>query len=275
MRIHILIIFLIFLSSCSSTPHSLNTDNLIELKQLSPLVVKTNTYSIMTLAPLRPVNTKMLRVYIEGDGKAWMRSGSPSPDPTPINRLVHKIMLEDSHKDIAYLARPCQFISSSECSPYTWTFGRYDQKALEAMDTALTKVKQRGNYEQVELIGYSGGATIALLLASKRHDVINVRTIAGNLDPKFTNSFHKVSPMPTALNPTDHLDRLSKVPQIHFYGSKDFVIPQAISSHYKKRFNDSSCLQVRPVSGANHHSGWTEYWQDLLKEKPECKKAHN
>ena len=275
MRTYLVIIFFIFLSSCSSTPKPLNTDNLIELKQLTPLVVKTNTYSIMTLAPLKSANTKMLRIYIEGDGKAWMRSGRPSLNPTPVNRLVHKIMLEDSYKDIAYIARPCQFISSSECSSYTWTFGRYDQKTLEAMDTALTNIKHRGNYEQVELIGYSGGATIALLLASKRNDVINVRTIAGNLDPDFTNDFHKVSPMPTALNPSDHSDRLSKVPQIHFYGSKDSVIPQAISNHFKKQLNDSFCFQAKSVNDANHHSGWTEHWQSLLREKPECKKAHN
>ena len=272
---HLLFILIpIILSGCHSSPKSTDTNFLISSKQLQTNIINTTTHSIMTLIPDKTSSSRKLRVYIEGDGKAWMRSGRPSPNPTPVNRLVHKIMSEDPESNIAYMARPCQYVLQPNCSPHTWTFGRYDDQIIESMNTALSELKLHGNYEQIELVGYSGGATIALLLATRRNDITNVRTIAGNLDPRFTNEYHKVSPMPTALNPIDATDRLSAVPQIHFYGEEDSVIPEIISKHYAAQFKNSDCIKIQSVKGANHHSGWVNKWQQLLQEKVECKKTH-
>jgi pimeloyl-ACP methyl ester carboxylesterase len=179
-------------------------------------------------------------------------------------------MLQDPSPDIAYLARPCQFIQTKECSKHAWTFGRYDEKTVSSMNQALSHIKKDLRYTNLELVGYSGGATIALLLAGMRDDIHSVRTVAGNLDPSFTNLFHNVSPMPTALNPIDQQKTISRVPQIHFYGSRDPIIPQAISRHYEKKLIFKRCTTSSEVEQATHSQGWIQHWELLLHKIPAC-----
>lgn len=226
-----------------------------------------------TPAPTKPIPNKTIRIYIEGDGKAWIRKGRPSFDPTPENRLVHHVMQEDQQIDTAYLGRPCQYMQTSECRTRIWTFERYSKPIVELMNHSVDQIKKHGHYQKVELVGYSGGATIALLLASQRNDVVSVRTIAGNLDPAFTNTFHGVSEMPNAMNPLDYKEALSHIPQIHFYGSDDRIIPEQISRQYLSGMNTSKCITIKPVA-ATHHSGWAEHWRELLKIKPECRDSN-
>ena len=272
----LLVTVLFIFPGCQTNSPLEITEQLARKKHLNTQVIHTTEFSIMGMQPSHDKSSDILRIYIEGDGKAWMRSGRPSSNPTPTNRLVHKIMAEDEKRDIAYLARPCQFIMQPDCSPYIWTFGRYDQKVINSMNEAVTKLKQQYNFKQLELIGYSGGATIALIIAASRDDVISVRTIAGNLDPEFTNNFHKVSPMPTAINPVSFANNLKRVPQIHFYGEKDSIIPKEVSDHYLKFFAHPTCIQTVAVEKASHHDGWTEKWAELLKKEAQCKtqKAH-
>ncbi|WP_257281109.1 serine hydrolase family protein [Endozoicomonas sp. ISHI1] len=219
--------------------------------------------------PIQP-GAEKLRVYIEGDGKAWLKRGVPSSDPTPVSRLVHSLMLEDSYSDIAYLGRPCQYIMTTFCDKSVWTFGRYDSSSLASTNEALDYLKKKGGYRKLELIGYSGGATLALLSAAQRDDVISIRTVAGNLDPFFTNQFHKVSPMPSALNPLDFQNKLRVIPQIHFYGSKDPIIPFQISKHYLKSLASSECISIVRVEGATHSQGWNREWSTLIAINATC-----
>ncbi len=219
-------------------------------------------------APSRPVSDT-LRIYIEGDGRAWLRSGRPSLDPTPVNRLVHQLMLQDPTPDLAYLAQPCQYVSNDSCNNQVWTFQRYSQRLVETMDKAVSSLKEKGDYQYVEFVGYSGGGTIALLLAAQRSDVAAVRTVAGNLSPRFFNHYHGVSAMPAALNPVAFKRQLSTTPQIHFVGSRDAVVPGVISQHYMEFFTDASCIRIETVP-ADHQTGWIERWSSLLDKKPLC-----
>lgn len=260
------------LIGCQSPSLFKDSEALLDIKMLNPAILRTNNYAIKIWVPKEPASNDTVRVYIEGDGKAWLRSGRASTDPTPQNRLVHRLMLNDPKHDIAYLGRPCQYIITPDnCKPYTWTFGRYDSDIIEAMNSALSQIKHQGHYKNIELVGYSGGATIALLLASRRQDIDNIRTVAGNLDPEFTNKYHKVSPMPSALNPIDFRASLNSIPQMHFYGTEDSVIPAVISSHYQKQFTDQACLSVHEVKKAGHHKGWEGVWGELLQKNIVCK----
>ena len=215
----------------------------------------------------------VIRIYIEGDGKAWVRRGRPALDPTPVNRLTHHLMLNDlsanTAVDIAYLARPCQYVQTSACKTTTWTFDRYNQEIVDVMNMAVDKIKTQGGYKKIELVGYSGGGTIALLLAALREDVISVRTVAGNLDPAFTNGLHGVSKIPTALNPGLFKQELALIPQIHFFGTEDNIITHKVSAHYQQSIGSSNCILIKPVT-ASHQSGWAEQWTELLQIIPTC-----
>ena len=259
------------LSGCNSTstiPYPAQ-DNLLPSLQTRLIIPQPLPVIAWTPRPLKQSTNNTIRIYIEGDGKAWVRRGRPSLDPTPENRLVHYLMKEDKKAEIAYLGRPCQYVQTPECHTKIWTFERYSRPVVDLMSLSVDKIKNQGNYQKVELVGYSGGATIALLLAALRDDVISVRTIAGNLTPDFTNSFHGVSEMPGSMIPLDYKKRLSRIPQVHFYGSDDVIIPDKISLHYSTRMNSTKCITVKPVT-ATHHSGWAEHWQELLKITPAC-----
>ncbi len=261
--------FMVFLPGCQSLPESGVTEALSKRLSYHPssaisgLPVSTWLYE-------GSKKSSVVRVYIEGDGRAWVRKNRMSTNPTPKNRLVHALMLKDKKVDIAYLGRPCHFHQNSLCRPRVWTFDRYNEDTLNTMNNALSVIKEKQNYQTIELVGFSGGATIALLLAGRRDDISSVRTIAGNLDPVFTNSLHKVTPMPSALNPADHIDTLKSIPQYHFVGADDPVVKPAIVKHYLSLFTDTHCIQSKILPGVTHHDGWVDHWEQLLKESPQC-----
>ncbi len=270
---HILLIlsFSLIFSGCHSpAPFNTTTTQLLaNSKKLSSVEISTSTHTLKAWLS-ENARKERLRVYIEGDGKAWLKRGTPSSDPTPVNRLVHSLMLKDPYSDIAYLGRPCQYIMTKFCNKSVWTFGRYDKASLTSINEALDYLKKKGNYRELELIGYSGGATLALLSAAQRDDVASILTVAGNLDPFFTNQFHKVSPMPSALNPLDFRDKLRDIPQRHFYGSKDPIIPYQISKHYRNSLSNDKCISIVRVEGASHHKGWSRAWSRLITTSLPC-----
>ena len=131
-------------------------------------------------------------------------------------------------------------------------------------------MKQRHHITAFNLIGYSGGGTVSVLLAARRDDVISLRTVAGNLDHKLQSHIHKVSMMPYSLNAKDSAQDISDIPQIHFVGAQDKIVPIDIAESYKKSAR-SHCIKNKIVSNVKHHKGWTENWLTLLNEPlPTC-----
>ncbi len=260
---------MVFLPGCQSLPESGITEALSRRLTYYPSTA-INSLPVSTWLYEGPKKSNVVRVYIEGDGRAWVRKSRMSTNPTPKNRLVHALMLKDKKTDIAYLGRPCHFQQNGLCHPRVWTFDRYSEDTLNIMNNALSAIKKKQNYQAIELVGFSGGATIALLLASQRDDIASVRTIAGNLDPAYTNTLHKVTPMPSALNPADYIDTLKNIPQYHFVGADDPIVKPAIVNHYLSRFTDMYCIQFKILPGVTHHKGWVDHWEQLLSESPHC-----
>ncbi|OGQ96339.1 MAG: hypothetical protein A2521_10860 [Deltaproteobacteria bacterium RIFOXYD12_FULL_57_12] len=232
--------------------------------------LNTNPFTLLALSPRIPAG-QVLRVYIEGDGRAWISRSRLSSDPTPTNPLALELMAVDNTPDKAYLARPCQYLQTGACNDSYWSGHRFSQEVVDSMNEALNQLKDAGNYRHLELVGYSGGGTMAALLAARRDDVRFLRTIAGNLDHVWLNKHHKVSPLTGSLNPPDFADRLSRIPQRHFVGENDRIVPLAVYRSYAGFFRDTGCLAVTTVPGADHVSGWQENWPRSLEEAPGCR----
>lgn len=216
--------------------------------------------------PSQPVH-----VYIEGDGLAWLDRNRPSPDPTPRHPLGLALAARDPAPNVIAIARPCMYVDLSRqpsCRIETWTDGRFDQSAIAAIDQALTQLKPANM--RVHLVGYSGGAAIAAALAARRQDVVSLRTVAGNLDPAAITRFHRVSPMPTAIDIAAMAPALAAMPQRHFMGTKDTVIPAFVIKQFAK--NAGRCAAVSRVV-ATHGEGWTEQWPALLRMPLPCEQA--
>ena len=126
------------------------------------------------------------------------------------------------------------------------------------MNAALDRLKSRFAVEQFELVGYSGGAAIALILAGSRNDVTQVQTIAGNLDPVKWAELMQLAPFSKPVTPLAFRDKLRALPQRHFIGLNDKVVPPQMLRVYTTQLQ-GNCLEV-VESLATHDQGYDESW---------------
>lgn len=216
-----------------------------------------------------------LTVYIEGDGFAWRTRSQPSLNPTPIKAQGLALAAKDPAANVLYLARPCQFTPISanpRCDVRYWTSRRFAEEVVVSMNQAVEQYAARLPGQPLHLVGYSGGATIAALLAARRQDVASLRSVAGNLDVAEVNRLHRVTPMPDSLNAIDVAPLLSGLPQIHYVGSEDKIVPPSIA----QRFASAAaglCTRVRVVPGMSHDGDWAQGWSQLISELPRCSRS--
>lgn len=207
-----------------------------------------------------------IRVYIEGDGRAWQTRNRLSDDPTPSEPVALTLATADTSDAVAYIARPGQFPEpdAAACDPTYWSARRFAPEVVDAFDKAIDKVKATAGAKHVEIIGYSGGGAIAVLVAARRADVTSLRTVAGNLDPKALCEYHKVSQLDGSMDPMSAAQKVAAIPQRHFIGSKDTKVPASIVNSFVKNegFKGDDCITV--VDGATHASGWSKDWERLL-----------
>lgn len=213
-----------------------------------------------------------LIIYIEGDGLAWLSKQDLSKDPTPIKPMAYLLARTDPRSNIVYLARPCQYTLplglGQNCDNKLWSSHRFSASIVRSMNDAVNALKRKTNAETIELIGYSGGGAIAVLIASLREDVSFLRTVAGNLDHVTLNRHHNVSPLRGSLNPLDVIPLISQIHQVHYTGQKDKTVPSFITRRFVSKLHCKKCGSVIEVSKATHSEGWIEKWRDLLKIKP-------
>jgi poly(3-hydroxybutyrate) depolymerase len=118
-------------------------------------------------------------------------------------------------------------------------------------------------------VGYSGGGAVAVLIAANRSDVASIRTVAGNLDDEFVNRLHGVSPMPESEDAIDFATRVSAIPQIHFSGAEDEVVPPAVALRFVKA-TGPRCARAQTVADVSHDGDWSRHWPALLNLAPTC-----
>ncbi|HHH9441348.1 TPA: alpha/beta hydrolase [Pseudomonas aeruginosa] len=255
---------LLALTGCASTVNLTETSRGSNVR---PEVLQTASYPIQALLPAG-TTYKTLRVYIEGDGHAWATRTQPSTDPTPMQSMMATFAVEDPAPAV-YLARPCQFVMTNACNPALWTSERFGRAAVDAMSSALNSLKARYQTETFELVGYSGGAAVALVLAGERTDVRQVRTIAGNLDPTTWARLKHLTPLSGSLSPLAYAARLAQIPQQHLIGENDQVVPAAVLQAYQQQLKPVCTLTI-VVPGATHDSGYTSAWRAARDQPLHC-----
>lgn len=193
-----------------------------------------------------------LWVFIEGDGRAWLSRTTPGTDPTPKQLdLIERVL--SFPEQALYLARPCQFLRTDQCKVAVWTDNRFSEETVSSYQTVLDLLKQSYPNVEFKIVGYSGGATIATKLASSRDDVALLQTIAGNLDPHAWVQWHGYTPVNSAPLSEKELIRLRKVPQRHFIGNADTVIPPALTKSVIKKMA-TECVELVHVETT--HNQW-------------------
>lgn len=252
------------LAGCAGT---IDLQEVARGSHLKTETITTPQFNLQALVP-RSGTYQHLRVYIEGDGHAWATSSQPSTDPTPTTSLMAHFAAED-RLPAAYLARPCQFVTSAKCSAVVWTSERFSPSVMSAMNAGLDSLKHQFGVQQFELVGHSGGGAVALVLAGMRTDVSQVQTIAGNVDPIFWTKLQNLTPLTTPATPLQYKNQLRNIPQRLFIGLNDTIVPPAVAHAYGAQL-EGQCVEVT-VTNATHNTGYEQAWSRLSNQPLLCK----
>ncbi|MDQ1813208.1 alpha/beta hydrolase [Massilia sp. CCM 9210] len=224
-------------------------------------------FDLAVWSPAAAQRSATLTVYVEGDGHAWLSAGTVSPDPTPVQPVALQLALRHPGGAVAYLARPCQFQAGAlpaACRSAVWTDARYSPHVIDSMNAALDRLMARNGARRLVLVGYSGGGAVAALLAARRADVVLLLTVAANLDTVAWARLQHLSPLAGSLNPADYAAQLARVPQHHWVGADDKVVPPAVLASYAARFPAGARPRVTVVPGYGHACCWQAGWAAMV-----------
>jgi len=253
-------------TGCSKIPTSkervLTALSFLSDKNILQKNIQTSSFTFFTLQKISPI-CKDMKVYIEGDGLAWITRRRISDDPTPLNPLALSLMnIDESHCKV-YIARPCQYIKQESCEKKYWTSDRFSTKIIQSFNEALDTLKVNHKNTSFTLVGYSGGGAVATLLSAKRNDVTKLITVAGNIDSDAWVKFHHISALDGSLNPANYTDTLDKIPQYHLIGKRDKIMPENIFLSYKSRCKRKKNIHYR-LYDASHTKNWKEHYKHFL-----------
>jgi len=211
--------------------------------------------------------------YIEGDGLAFRNRGQfVSKDPSPKNPMLLNLAFLDKRPNVVYVARPCQYTNwetNPKCNASFWTDKRMSREVIDSIDEVIASVAKNNN---INLVGFSGGGGVAVLVAAKNPNIKSILTIAGNLDIDEFIKYHKVRPMIGSLNPLDVAKKVSYIPQIHVSGGKDNRVPVYINDKFIKASGNPSCVQREILPDVDHEKGWDKHWHYLINIPNSCVK---
>lgn len=236
----VLVILSLIISACTS----LQVPNNFKYQE-----VQTRTFKLATWQKIKNPQSPY-RIYIEGDGYAFNSAGKPSSNPTPRSQLVRDMAFGDYHDNVIYIARPCQFIQNEICSKRHWSTARFSP---EVINSTAEVIKNIAGSNEVTLIGYSGGAQVAGLVAVNKPQIKTKKliTVAGNLDHLVWSQYHKLPPLNESMNLEAYKAEYLKIPQVHFVGGKDDVIPAFLTQNFIEGTHE-----VIIIPANTHSQGW-------------------
>lgn len=200
------------------------------------------------------------KIYIEGDGYAFNAHGRASQNPTPRGKLMRELAFGDDSQNVVYLARPCQFVKSEICATRHWTTARFAPEVINATSEAINEIAPDN---EVILIGFSGGAQVAGLVAAAKPEikVKKLITVAGNLNHLAWTQKLQLPPLNESMNLESYSQQYFKIPQIHYVGDEDEVVPLSLTRQFVK--NEAPIVVVK---GASHNAGWESIYAKIWQE---------
>jgi dienelactone hydrolase len=209
-----------------------------------------------------PRGSSTLHVYIEHDGTPWRDTTQVANDPTPRAPVALELMARDTGPRL-YLGRPCYFEpeDAPRCTPMMWTHRRYSPEVVDSMVAALRRFLASQPYERVVLIGYSGGGTLAWLIAGKLTETVEVVTIIANLDTDAWTTLHGFSPLAGSLNPALQPDLPPSIRQLHYAGCRDENVPPSVLKSFARHHPQA---RITMIPDFDHRCCWIDRWPELL-----------
>ena len=182
------------ITSCTSKNYNAIAHNISKKSGLIPAEIKGGKFILRVYYRFDKPGTP-LHVYLEGDGRSWLTPSRASYNPTPHDPVGLSLAVRDTSDNVLYIARPCQYVSfdkNSNCKYPYWTHKRFAPEIIRSVAAVIDRGKQMSKGSGIEIIGFSGGGAIAILVSSKRNDVTGIRTVAGNLNHEEWTKYHKI-----------------------------------------------------------------------------------
>lgn len=204
---------------------------------------------------------RSLHIYLDGDGTPEL-AARPAEDPTPRNALMLRLMALDPGPAV-YVGRPCYhgLAAAAECSGDLWTTARYSERVVASTAGAIHGAMIARGYDRITLLGYSGGGTLAMLLAERLPETQAVVTIAANLDIEAWTDHHGHARLAGSLNPITRPPLRRDVVQRHYAGARDAVVPPSVTASGVRGPNATLAV----VDGQDHACCWADMWPAILK----------
>ena len=221
--------------------------------------IQTSVFKIAVWEKIKQPNAPV-KIYIEGDGHAFKANGRISTNPTPHDTLVRQLAFGDAHDNVVYMARPCQFVQDAKCAPKYWSTARFSEEAIQAQ---YETIKDIAGNQPLTLVGFSGGAQTAGLMAVKYADlnIAKLVTIAGNLDVQAWTSYHQLPPLTLSDDLHNHRAQYAILPQIHYVGTDDNnILPQ-----FTENFA-ADTHHIIYIKNADHNTGWESAFKQIRSE---------
>ncbi|MDX1917364.1 MAG: dienelactone hydrolase family protein [Rickettsiaceae bacterium] len=264
-----------FISSCSSTSlmaRDMMTTKVAEDHGFTKKEVSGGLFNLTTFQKITEIKKPYI-FYIEGDGYAFdPNTQRITSNPTPRNMMMLRLAIRDKRPNVTYIARPCQFTpihTQGNCHEIYWSDKRMSEEVVESINEVINKISSHKH--PIDLVGFSGGGGIAVLVAERNKNVKSIVTIGGNLDHVSFNKYHNVRPMIGSLNPIDYATKINTMPQMHFAGGKDKVVPPFIAQDFVSASKNNKCVKSLINNNASHVNGWEEYFQKNAIEAPICR----
>ncbi len=239
-------------SACGCASPAQRIDRAAERAGLTRDIVRGTSFRHVVYARQAASEDSTWTVFLEGDGRPRMS------DPTSLDPLAFDLMLRSSGAAL-YVTRPCYHeLLDPECSWRTWTLERYSRAVVDSMVHAIEQRLRDANAARVRLVGYSGGGTLAVLIAERLSNVIAVVTIAANLDTDAWTRHHGYL-LGGSLNPA-RSTLAHAWQETHLQGGGDTVVPLATTRAYFARF--PAARQIT-LAAYDHVCCWVRDWAEL------------
>ncbi len=204
-----------------------------------------------------------LHIYLDGDGTPWTTDDRKTEDPTSRSALILELMAKDPSAALL-IGRPCYYglNSSAFCRDSLWTSQRYSATVVDSMLAAIRQWLSTKKIQKLVLIGYSGGGTLAALLASQLENVSAMMTVAANLDVEAWCQYHGYKGLSASLNPAKDARIPVSVRQIHLAGLQDDNVPAGIIEAFSRSQANSHYVALPEY---DHVCCWLDSWPTILK----------